>query len=300
MKNTAASVKQRLLNIAREQGEEFNLLLIRYGIERLLYRLSRSRYGDAFVLKGALLFQLWGETPHRPTRDVDLEGQGSPDPARFEKMFQEICQTEVDDDGLSFPIESIHAISIKESDEYLGTRLHLEALLGSARIKLQVDIGFGDAITPKPKLRVLPCILELSAPELRIYPWETVVAEKYQALVELGMVNSRVKDLFDLQFLAQHFDFVGKNLAQAIHATFNRRNTEMPDSRPVALTRKYTEDPSVKSRWLTFLTRSKLAAKEVDLMDVANDIWDFLEPVTEALRTEKPFAKKWKRKGPWQ
>ena len=191
-------------------------------------------------------------------------------------------------------------ISVKEQDQYLGTRIRLNAHLGSARINLQVDIGFGDAITPEPKEHLIPAILDFPAPTLRVYPWETVVAEKYQAVVELGMANSRVKDLFDLHFLAKHFAFTGDALAAAIAATFNRRKTPLPTARPIALNEEYTNDSNTLSRWSAFLRRSRLADPSPELRTVADGIWKFLGPMTEAIRTGKPAPRKWEGGGPWQ
>jgi len=276
-KDLSASVKSRLLNIARESGEEFNLLLILYGIERLLYRLSKSGHADSFVLKGAILFHFWADAPHRPTRDVDLLSRGSSDMFRMEQIFREVSQTEVVDDGLTFDASTVQAERIKEDREYEGVRVHLEGHLGTARIRLQVDIGFGDTITPKPSKRDIPCVLDFDAPRLSVYPWETVVAEKYQALVDLGMTNSRMKDFFDLRYVAREFGFDGASLAKAIRATFERRRTNIPDSRPVALSDHFCEDAAVRTRWLAFLRRSRLEA--MDLQVLADEIWTFLEPV---------------------
>lgn len=297
-KNVAASVRQRLLNLARARGEEFNLVLVWYGIERLLYRLSRSEYADGFVLKGAMLFHLFGDAPHRPTRDVDLLGSGPPDLGRMEGVFAEVCVIEVEDDGLTFDRQSVRASRIRE-EENEGIRVEIAGQLETARIRLQVDVGFGDAITPRPKERDIPCLLDLPSPRLRIYPWETVVAEKYQALVELGMANSRMKDFFDLRHLAKRFEFDGAKLSAAIEATFRRRKTEIPESIPVSLTPTYTEDAVISSRWTAFLRRSRLEDTKLSLREVADDIWRFLEPVTSSLRTESRLHQTWPPGGPW-
>lgn len=299
-KDVAASVKNRLLTLARESREEFNLLLIRYGIERFLYRLSQSEHADSFVLKGAILFHLWARAPHRPTRDVDLLSSGSSDLARMETVVREVCRQKVADDGLTFDPASVNAERIQEEEEYEGIRVHLDGRLGNARIRLQIDVGFGDAVTPRPVKRDLPCILDFDAPRLRIYPWETVVAEKFQAMVELGMTNSRMKDFFDLRYMAKEFEFGGSTLSKAIHATFERRKTDVPDGLPVALSKKFTEDATVQSRWTAFLRRSRLQANDLVLSRVADEIWAFLKPVTEALLAKSEFDKTWKPGGPWR
>jgi len=298
-KNVSASVKARLLNVARERQEEFNLLLVRYGIERLLYRLSKSQHADSFALKGAILFHLWAEAPHRPTRDVDLMSRGSPDVARMEGIFRQIVKTKVKDDGLTFDRSTVRAERIREDQEYEGIRVQLETHLGTARIRLQVDIGFGDAITPRPRKREVPCILDSEAPRLSVYPWETVVAEKYQALVELGMTNSRMKDFFDLRYMAREFEFNGARLSKAVRATFERRKTDLPDTRPLGLSAKFTEDSVVRTRWLAFLRRSRLEELDLELSGVSNEIWTFLQPVTKALLAGQAFNMNWKRGGPW-
>lgn len=299
IKDVPASIRQRLLNLARTSGQEFNLILIRYGIERFLHRLSQPEHADAFVLKGAILFHLWGETPHRPTRDLDLLGSGPPDLDRMAQVIRNVCRHKVQDDGLVFDESSIRAERIRDEEEYLGIRVHLGGHLGTARLQLQIDIGFGDAITPRPRKKALPCLLDSPPPRLRVYPWETVVAEKYQALVELGMTNSRMKDFFDLRYMAREFEFTAGALSQAIRATFKRRKTELPQARPVALSPKFTEDPSVRTRWAAFLRRSRLAESDLDLQRVAEEIWAFLCPITESLLNEATFEKKWKPGGPW-
>lgn len=196
--NVAASARQRLLNISRQQGEDFQLILIRYAIERLLYRISKSKYFDQLILKGAMLFQIWSKQSHRPTRDIDFLGCGEHSESRYRRMFEDICMTEVDEDGLKFDMRSIQVSTMKENEKYQGIRITFNAHLGSARIPIQVDIGFGDVITPHPVDIEYPTILEFRAPRLKSYPRETVVAEKFQAMVALGIANSRMKDFFDI------------------------------------------------------------------------------------------------------
>jgi hypothetical protein len=202
LKDVAASVRQRLLNRSRERGEDFQLTLIYFALERLMYRLSRSAYRDRFILKGAMLFSVWSETPHRATRDLDLLRRGDHEMSVLIHEFQEICRTPIEDDGMAFLPESISGEKIREGDEYQGIRLTFEARLGVARIPIQVDIGFGDAVLPKPEPLDYPTLLDFPAPRLLAYPRETVIAEKFQSMVELGIANSRMKDFFDLWFLA--------------------------------------------------------------------------------------------------
>ncbi len=233
-RDIAASVRQRLLNLSRDRKEEFQAVLTRYGLERLTYRLARSPHGDEFVLKGAMLFTLWTGEPHRATWDLDLLGRGTIEVARLAKVFREVCEVAVDDDGLSFDGKGVRGERIREDLEYEGVRIHLGARLGVARIAIQVDIGFGDAVTPRPQKVTYPALLDFPAAELKAYPREPVVAEKFQAMVVLGMGNSRMKDFYDVWALARGFNFDGETLCTSIRATFDRRRTPCrPRSRTI-------------------------------------------------------------------
>jgi predicted nucleotidyltransferase component of viral defense system len=222
-KDIAASVRARLLQLAKTRGEDFQLLLTRYANERLLYRLSKSRHASGFVLKGAALFMLWTEKPHRATRDVDLLGFGDPSPDRIRGVLHDVVETKVDDDGLVFDASSLEIGAIREEQEYGGIRAVLIARLAAAKIRLQIDVGFGDVITPQAIDVDYPALLEFPAPHLRAYPRETVVAEKLEAIVHLGLANSRMKDFYDLMVLSRSFTFEGDVLVRAIRATFERR-----------------------------------------------------------------------------
>jgi hypothetical protein len=236
----AASVRQRLMQLSRERSEEFHLLLTRYGLERLLYRLTQSPHAGQFVLKGAVLFQLWTGEPHRATRDLDLLGLGPPSTDRLCQVFQVVCSLPVADDGLIFLTDAVQAEQIKEDNEYEGVRLRIGARLGNARIPLQVDIGFGDAVTPGPQAVNYPTLLDFPAPQLLAYPRETVVAEKFQAMIQLAMANSRMKDFYDIWTLARKFEFAGPPLGAAIRATFERRQTALPTVTPLPLTAAFS------------------------------------------------------------
>jgi predicted nucleotidyltransferase component of viral defense system len=299
-RNMAASVRQRLMNKAREQKEDFGIVLTRYGLERLLYRLSQSSYREQFVLKGAMLFQLWSGQPHRPTRDLDLLGHGDPDPDRFQEILRDICRQEVEDDGLDFQADSVHAERMKEDEEYQGLRLKLTAMLASARIPIQIDIGFGDAIHPGPDDITYPTLLGLPAPTLKAYPRETVVAEKFQAMVILGIANSRMKDFYDIWTLARQFEFSGPVLCAAIRATFERRKTDLPKQPPLALTSEFTDDRQKLTQWRAFLRKGKLDAAGTELSMIAEHLRAFLMPPTEALIAGADFEMDWFPTGPWQ
>ena len=204
--DVANSVHQRLINIRDQTGEPFNRLLVRFGLERLLYRLQVAGHGDAFVLKGAMLFALWHEVPGRPTRDLDLTGIGALTHSRLRAFFTDACNAHVVDDGLRFDPESIQVDDIREGQPYQGVRIRLTAFLGPARLPLQIDVGFGDALTPPPGEIDYPAILDLPAPRIRAYHPATVVAEKLNAMVVLGALNSRMKDFYDMYMILSHMD----------------------------------------------------------------------------------------------
>ena len=290
----AASVRQRLMDLSRKRGEDFQLVLARYGVERLLYRLTRSIYAGQFVLKGAALFQLWTGQPHRPTRDLDLLGQGDPSTDRLRHIFQDICGLAVDDDGLTYLVDSIQAEQIKEDDVYQGIRLHIDTRLGSARIPLQIDVGFGDAITPGPQSVTYPTLLDMPAPQLQAYPRETVVAEKFQAMVQLGMANSRMKDFYDIWTLANAFEFDGPPLCAAIRATFERRQTALPSASPLALTAEFGADRTKATQWIAFLRKGRLTDSPPRLEEVTALLESFLMPPTQSLALGEAWNRVWK------
>jgi len=238
-RNIAVSVRARLLSKARAEKLDFNLLLTRYALERMLYRLSVSEQRGQFLLKGALLFDLWFDVPHRPTHDADLLGFGSAEIPRLEKLFREISQIAVED-GIAFQADTVKAAEIRKEAHYAGVRVTLLGLLDNARCPVQIDIGFGDAVTPGPEDARYPVILdEMPQPRLRVYPRDTVVAEKLEAMISLGILNSRMKDFFDLWILSRHSDFDGAVLAKAIRATFERRGTSIPFGVPLGLTEEF-------------------------------------------------------------
>jgi predicted nucleotidyltransferase component of viral defense system len=289
-------VRQRLLNLSRQRGEDFNFTLTRYGNERLLYRLARSRYRDQFVLKGAALFQVWSDSLYRPTRDIDLLGFGAPTVARIERVFRELCALEVEPDGLRLLEDSVRAEEIGEQQEYGGIRVHVMADLAGARIALQVDIGFGDPVTPDIEEASFPTLLEFPAPQLRTYPRETVVAEKFEAMVRLGIVNTRVKDFYDVWQMARILSFEGTSLSRAIAATFERRGTPVPDAAPVALSAEFVEERA--TQWSAFLRRSGLSGSP-DFSEVVELLARFLLPPSAAAARGDPFVLRWPPGGDW-
>lgn len=298
-KNVAASVRQRLLNISREQREDFQLILIRFALERLISRISQSEYRDQFVLKGAMLFQIWSRESHRPTRDVDFLGQGVHSESCYREIFETLCSID-GEDGLVFDATSIQVATMKEDEKYQGIRIKLNAFLASARIPIQVDIGFGDAITPGPIEIDYPTILDFSAPRIKSYPRETVVAEKFQAMVMLDIANSRMKDFFDIWILSRQFDFDGTSLCQAINATFNRRETVLPSATPLALSKEFSEDSQKRTQWNAFIKKGALQVDGRSFNMILNELETFLMPPTLAFRSGSEFKLSWPPAGPWR
>ena len=299
-KNVAASVRQRLLNLAKDRGEEFHLVLARYAIERFLYRLSRSKHRDLFVLKGATLIQAWGASRHRATRDLDLLGHGDSDPAAVADVVRAVCGTPVEDDGLVFVADTIAAGRIREDQVYEGVRVRLTAVLAGAEIPVQVDVGFGDAVTPRPRALLVPTLLDQPAAKLAAYPRESVVYEKLEAMVALGIGNSRMKDFYDVAYLAQHFPFDGARLVRAVRATFKRRGTPLPAAPPIALTIAFAEDPAKQAQWRAFVSRDRVADADVDLRAAVARVTAFLGAPLDAARGRGNWVRTWPAGGPWR
>jgi len=280
--NLGASVRARLLNKAKAEKIEFQLLLTRFALERLLYRLSISPHRERFLLKGALLFDLWFDEPHRPTRDADFLGFGPADPPTLTATFREICAIDVDD-GIAFDPSSVNAQEIRKGANYAGIRITLIGFLDGARCPVQADIGFGDAVTPAPEEIEYPVLLKgLPAPKLRAYPRYTVIAEKFEAITSLGIANSRMKDFFDLWVLTRHSDLDVTIQGQAIKATFARRGTALPTSTPVGLSDEFAADQPKQTQWRAFTARNQIAAPELQV--VVQHLRRFLESVI-GLRT---------------
>ena len=268
-RDRAASVRARLLNVAKATGTDFNLVLVRFALERLLFRLSTSAHSDRFVLKGALLFTLWYDLPHRATRDADLLGFGPSDTGSMASVFRDIASVAVDD-GIVFDPASVRVGVIRKDAGYGGVRVTLNGKLANARCVAQVDVGFGDAITPGPTDAVYPVLLDdLPAPRVRTYPVYTVVAEKLHAIVVLGMVNSRLKDYLDLVVIMEREALDEPTLALAIAATFQRRGTALPNAPPVGLSDEFALDPTRIALWQSLLKKNDIVHRPlVDVVTV--------------------------------
>jgi predicted nucleotidyltransferase component of viral defense system len=294
------SVQVRLARHARATGLDPNLVLTRFALERFLYRLSKSPHADRFVLKGALLMLVWlGETI-RPTRDGDLLGYGDLSQASLTRILGEVCAVAVLPDGLEFLSASIRVVPIRPENAYGGMRATLDARLGKARLRVQIDVGSGDAVTPEPEWLEYPCLLEFPRPRLRAYRPETAIAEKLHAMVVLGEANSRMRDFFDIFALAERRRFEGRLLAQAVRATFERRRTPVPATPPLALRPEFGALRDKQVQWQGFLRKNGLSSVPVELGPVVARLSEFLTPVITAARRTSLFGDTWRPGGPWK
>jgi predicted nucleotidyltransferase component of viral defense system len=284
VKNVAISIAQRLLNVSKKSGDDNNLVSMRFATERLLYRIGQSKYSAKFILKGATLFLAWHGHGYRTTKDVDLLGFGKPDAERLIGIFRELCLPDTSAvDGLVFLPGSVRAIAIQDKQEYHGIRINLRAMLGRARIDLQVDVGFGDAVTPKPEKLTFPTLLDLPAPVIMAYPKYTALAEKFMAIVVLGMQNSRMKDFYDICVMFRTMEFDMDLLEKTIRATFNARKNALPREMPVAFTEEFAKDADKRTQWKAFANRSNLTIPVGQLAEVVKEIRNHLLPVFSRL-----------------
>lgn len=298
IQNLPASVRQRLLDRARASDRPFNELLQYYAMERFLYRLSRSSHRQKFILKGALMLTVWKVAPGRSTKDIDLLGRTANDIDHMIGIVQAICAEEVDADGLEFDASTVQAEQIAEEGEYAGVRLRLDGTLGTAKVKLQLDVGFGDSVIPAAKVLDYPTLLDMPAPRVRGYSRESAISEKFHVMAHRGLLNSRMRDYFDIWALSRQFEFEGEVLARAIRATFDRRGLAIP-ARPVALRGEFASDTSKVAQWRGFLRKTRLSGAPENLADALAQVRRFLGPVIVPLARGSPFAGTWRSPGPW-
>ena len=296
----AHSIHTRLVNRAKESGVEAQLLLERYALHRLLFRLSKSDHADRFLLKGAQLMLIWMGESARTTRDADLLGFGEITDAELERIMADICMKPVADDGMEYLADSIRTSPIREETAYGGRRVKLQARLGNARLPIQVDVGIGDAVMPEPEWVELPSMLGFPAPRLRAYRPETSIAEKLETIVARGLINSRLKDYFDIYVLSAHESFELQTLADAIRNTFERRETRIPSELPEGLTQAYVDESGRSLQWRSFLDKAGVDGIPDDFSAIVETIAGFLEPAIGVARGERTKEMRWPPGGPWR
>lgn len=296
--NLAASVQARLQNHARASKRPFQELLQYYAMERFLYRLSTTPHRARFVLKGALMLHVWDAPSARATKDLDFLGRLENSLENLERVIREICTADVQPDGMMFDTATVKPERIKEDSDYEGVRVRFVGLLGKARVAMQIDVGFGDVVTPASQNITYPVLLDFPAPVLSGYPRETVVAEKFHAMVYLRTLNSRMKDFYDVWLLARQFPFEGALLARAVTATFANRETAI-DVAPIAVTPEFTLQASTLAQWTAF--RKKLPNTECpeNLAEVVPFLAEFLLPIARACERGVSFNQRWPAGGPW-
>jgi len=297
--NMAASVRERLANTARNANRPFQEILQYYTMERFLYRLGKSAHARKFVLKGALMFTIWRTETTRPTLDIDLLGTLDNSPETIIGVAKDIIETKVEDDGLIFDPRTLKANRISEDADYTGVRVRFLGRLGSARVNMQIDIGFGDLVVPASEKMKYPTLLPLSAPTLWCYSRESTIAEKFEAMVKLDILNSRMKDFFDLWIMSKTFSFSGRLLQQAIRTTFQKRGTDLPRQIPTALAPEFSESRIKKAQWTAFFHKIHTPSETMDLPAVVRELETFLMPPVRASITGEEFCQSWKPGGPW-
>ena len=297
--NLAASVHDRLLKRAKLENRSFNELLQYYAMERFLYRVSRSKYANHFVLKGALMLQFWSGPLYRSTKDIDLLGRETKSVLELVEIIKDCISVDVQDDGILFDATSVIGEEIRLAALYDGVRLRCSGQLGTARIGLQVDVGFGDVVVPGEQSIDYPTLLGFNAPRLLGYTPESCIAEKFQALVALDMANTRMKDFLDIWMLAQAREFSGILLGRAIEATFRRRRTPLPKATPVALTSAFYSLPAKQAQWLAYIRKGRILGSAPTFDTVSTKIRTFILPVVEALNAGSIFNKQWNTGGLW-
>jgi len=275
-KNMSASIRARLLNLAKARGEDFQAIVLRYAVERFLARLAASPHRDQFVLKGAMLYIAWRLDDKRTTMDLDLLGFGNPDPKHLAKVIASVCSVTVENDGLVFDGTRVAASPIREDSVYDGVRVVVPVHLGVMPIRLQIDVGFGDAIVPEPRQVEFPALLAEHGPTIATYSPESVIAEKLHAMALLGMANSRMKDYFDIWMMSRTLKLNDDLLREAIKRTFARRQTPLPASTPVGLTDAFGNNESKRLQWAGFVKRQRRESTPPDLLEVVKTVREFL------------------------
>ncbi len=295
--NISASIKQRLLNKARSENIPFQQLLQYYAMERFLYRIGQSQYSEKFILKGALLLLAWDAPQSRPTKDIDMSGQTSNDTETILSQMKEVLEMDLVEDGIIFDVKTLSSESITDDADYNGIRVIFQGHLESARIHMQIDIGFGDIIYPKPEKKILPAILDLPSPEVLCYSIESSIAEKFEAMIKLGIFNSRMKDFYDIWFLSRQFIFKMSVLGEAISRTFTNRSTELSTD-IILFSNEFIEEKQVQ--WNAFCKRIDKDNTLPSFDAVVKSIKEFIIPVLQNQSSDKTDEFIWKPSGPWE
>nr|WP_276486185.1 nucleotidyl transferase AbiEii/AbiGii toxin family protein [Bradyrhizobium zhanjiangense] len=294
LKNPAASIRQRLLQHTKQHGDDYQRILTRYAIERLLFRLSQTEAAERYMLKGAMLFVTWPEHVFRPTGDLDLLGQGDPEPAIIIELFTRICQVEAPDDGIVFDPATLKVEPVRETDKYQGVQLSLKGELAKAMIHVQIDIGFGDHVYPPPTRRTFPNLLpDLPAASILMYPPETVVAEKFEAMIRFGVTNGRIKDFYDVWVTLRTFAFDLPELVEAVGGTLRRRETAIPTEMPVGLTEAFATIAEERGLWSGFLRRNPPSIQPPAFADLQVELQRFFGPVIAGLALPEGAKGRW-------
>ena len=299
-KNVSASVHQRLLNKAKAENRPFNELLQYYAMERFLFRLSLSEHKDKFILKGAMMFRAWNVSINRPTKDIDFLGITDNEISNIVDLLKNVCRVSIDPDGLSFDMESFSGEVIKEDADYEGARITFIGYLDTARVNMQIDVGFNDFVSPKPEMISLPSILDFPSPTINCYSRESVIAEKLEAMIKLGELNSRMKDFYDIFILSKSFSFEGEKLARAIKATFERRSTQIPKDNPLALSDEFVNSTDKIHQWKAFKNRNNLKDFSIDFSQLIKALGEFLLEPLQAAASSESFNSKWVDNKHWK
>jgi hypothetical protein len=297
-KNIASAIHQQLLNKARQTGRPFYELLQYYSMERFLYRLSKSPHANKFVLKGVLMLAVWNAPLLRPTRDIDLLGKFKKDIVTVAEIIRDICIQDVEPDGIVLDITSVRGEQVVEGADYEGVRVHFRGTLGPSRINMQLDISFGDIVIPSDTPVDYPTILDMPHPRLRGYTRESAIAEKFQTMVKLDILNTRLKDFYDIWLISRQFSFDGQTLAKAVGKTFSKRGTKVV-ARPIAFTKAFFEDQDKQQQWRGFIRKARIVNAPSELDKVIDAVAGFLGPVAESIIENRPFYYKWTPPGPW-
>ena len=300
IKNLSSSVKARLQNKAKETNRSFSEILQYYGMERFLYRFSRSKYADKFILKGALMFTVWQVPERRTTLDIDFLAYYDNQIASIEKVIKDVCGIKVEPDGLVFDLQTVKGQTIKEDADYEGVRVKFIGFLERSRIPMQIDVGFGDIIYPRPEVIDYPVILDFPMPHLKGYPVESVASEKFEAMVKLGLLNSRMKDFYDIWLMIRQFNFDGIQLAEALRRTFKYRKTSLPQKKTLFAEEIYDEKSDRQTLWKAFLKKGGIGHAPEMLSTTARQIEKFLIEPLDAIRKDNNFNKKWEIPGLWK